>query len=63
VLIKEPVYGDADAAAGGDGSEKELLRWRRWMKVVFAPWAEGGRGTEVEFVITSGGVSAVEVGG
>jgi DNA repair protein RAD57 len=59
-LIKEPVYGDADGTQGGG---KELLRWRRWMKVVFAPWVEGGRGKEVEFVITSGGVSAVEADG
>ncbi|KAH0542616.1 hypothetical protein FGG08_003024 [Glutinoglossum americanum] len=60
-LIKEPVYGGADAVDGEVGGEKELLRWRRWMKIVFAPWAEGGRGTEVEFVITTGGVKATEV--
>ena len=58
-LIKEPVYGDG----GGGGEEKELLRWRRWMKVVFAPWVEGGKGKEVEFVITKGGVSGVGVEG
>ncbi|KAI9774854.1 MAG: hypothetical protein M1840_000070 [Geoglossum simile] len=52
-LIKEPVYG-----AGAEG-EKELLRWRRWMKVVFAPWVEGGDGREVEFVIAEEGVSGV----
>jgi DNA repair protein RAD57 len=55
-LIKEPVYGTEE----GEEAEKELLRWRRWMKVVFAPWVEGGVGREVEFVITEEGVTGVE---
>jgi DNA repair protein RAD57 len=61
-LIKEPVYSHGVGAGAGaeEGNEKDLLRWRRWMKVVFAPWAGGGSGREVEFVISTGGVGAVE---
>ncbi|KAI9813976.1 MAG: hypothetical protein M1827_003440 [Pycnora praestabilis] len=61
VLIKEPVYGSNVRRIGSkdieDKGEAELLRWRRWMRVVFAPWVEGGTiGKGVEFEIVSVGV-------
>lgn len=47
---------------GGDGEEEggstEIKRWRRWMKVVFAPWAPPSVGRGVEYVIQGRGVAA-----
>lgn len=70
-LIKKPVYGRQALVGGsnigedGDGDEsgeKALSRWRRWMKVVFAPYVgPSGMGTlgAVEFEIGAGGIRAV----
>jgi DNA repair protein RAD57 len=61
-LIKKPIYGMGAGKLGDeDGSRGEpiLKKWRRYMKVVFAPWAEGG-GKGVEFEIVGGGVRAVQ---
>ncbi|OJD29560.1 dna repair protein rad57 [Diplodia corticola] len=46
----------AGAGAGGGG---DVSRWRRWMKVVFAPWAGPSEGRGVEYVIRGSGVVAV----
>ncbi len=63
-LVKEPVYGvteDRDVAVGGEGRRGELVRWRRWMKVVFAPWVGGkGEGRGIEFEIRKEGIRSVE---
>lgn len=68
-LIKEPDYVGAGASRAENEEEGEEeknaewapKRWRRWMKLVFAPWAEeaevGSRG--VEFELWAGGVRAV----
>ena len=49
--------------SGSGGAEWSSRRWRRWMRLVFAPWAEGtGEGDGemgVEFEIWGGGVRAV----
>ncbi len=63
-LIKQPVYGhvlvsDEDTERG----EPVLRRWRRWMKVVFAPHvAPSGPGLKgaVEFEIKGEGIRAVQ---
>ncbi|MCJ1433876.1 hypothetical protein MMC27_003241 [Xylographa pallens] len=64
--------GDASVAgagkAGGLGLERAEWAprtWRRWMRVVFAPWVEGvGVGERgVEFEVCRGGVRAVLGGG
>lgn len=69
-LIKRPVYGQSWVEGGvrgeghddEDGGELVLKRWRRWMKVVFAPHvASSGKGVEgaVEFEIVGEGLRAV----
>lgn len=72
-LIKRPVYGRPALAAinaaamdeyeeGQAGAEATLRRWRRWMKVVFAPHVgESGQGLEgaVEFMVNNGGLKMV----
>ncbi|CAD6580383.1 MAG: hypothetical protein ASARMPREDX12_004195 [Alectoria sarmentosa] len=66
-LIKERDYGSAGtgegqvAVEGIGGAEWNSRRWRRWMRVVFAPWVEGTGDREkgVEFEVWSGGVRAV----
>jgi DNA repair protein RAD57 len=61
-LIKSPVYaeGEPDEVERG---ERILKKWRRWLKLVFAPWtAPSGAGVEgaVEFHITAAGIKAIE---
>lgn len=65
-LIKRPVYGPGLVAdEENERGEPVLRKWRRWMKVVFAPHAPAsGPGLEgaVEFVIKGDGVGAVKKG-
>lgn len=63
-LVKRPVYGrvlisDEETERG----EPVLRRWRRWMKIVFAPHAPSsgpGLTGAVEFEITGEGIAAVK---
>ena len=52
----------AGAFEGIGGAEWNLRRWRRWMRVVFAPWVAGTgeRDDGVEFEVWSGGVRAIK---
>ena len=49
------------AVVGIGGAEWNSRSWRRWVRIVFAPWVKGSRETEkgVEFEVWSGGVRAV----
>jgi len=62
-LIKKPVYGPGLVAdEENERGEPVLRKWRRWMKVVFAPHvAASGPGLQgaVEFEIKSMGIAAV----
>lgn len=62
-LIKKPVYGPGLAAdEENERGELVLRKWRRWMKVVFAPHvAASGPGVQgaVEFEIRGMGIAAV----
>lgn len=64
-LLKRPVYGRALLAEdddNGGGGAATLRRWRRWLKVVFAPHVPasgpGPRGA-VEYEVVMGGLRAV----
>jgi len=61
-LIKRPVYGPGLVAdEENDRGEPVLTKWRRWMKVVFAPHAAAaGPGLDgaVEFEIRGEGLRA-----
>ncbi|CZT42270.1 related to RAD57 protein [Rhynchosporium secalis] len=63
-LIKKPIYGPGLVAdEENDKGEPVLKRWRRWMKVVFAPHAaESGPSVRdaVEFEIRGEGLVAVK---
>lgn len=66
-LLKERDYGSAGTGEGevnvgaiGGGAEWNSRRWRRWMKLVFAPWAGGQSGNGVEVEIWAGGIKAVD---
>jgi DNA repair protein RAD57 len=61
-LIKRPVYGPGIVVDESERGELVLRRWRRWMKVVFAPHVgSSGPGLEraVEFEIRGEGVRSV----
>jgi DNA repair protein RAD57 len=57
----------ADAESNGEkererddgGGESYIVKWRRWAKLVFAPWAPPSEGRGVEFEIVGGGVRGV----
>jgi DNA repair protein RAD57 len=60
-LIKCPVYVEGETDED-QRSERVLKKWRRWVKVVFAPWTRpSGPGVDgaVEFLITGAGIKAV----
>jgi DNA repair protein RAD57 len=66
-LLKVPVYEDVGGEMNRDGErsdrERVLKEWKRYMKVVFAPWTgPTGVGIEgaVEFRITGAGIKAVD---
>jgi DNA repair protein RAD57 len=63
-LIKRPVYGPGLVADEENERGEPVLRmWRRWMKIVFAPYAgPSGPGLEgtVEFEIHADGLKAVK---
>jgi DNA repair protein RAD57 len=61
-LIKRPVYGRA-IVVEEDENAPSLKKWRRWMKVVFAPHAkESGAGLRgaIEFEVKGEGVRAAK---
>ena len=68
-LLKERGY-DSTATVGDDAGRREIgggadwapRKWRRWMRVAFAPWAQGtsDQETGVEFEIWGGGVRSVK---
>ena len=62
-LIKKPVFGNrqpvGDEQWNGE-DENHILKWRRWMKVVFATWAQPSEGKGVEFEIRGSGIGHVE---
>lgn len=67
-LVKERGYGNAGNEGGGiavegiGGAEWNSRRWRRWVRLVFAPWVEGtgdGENLGVEFEVWIGGVRSV----
>ncbi|KAH6695163.1 DNA repair protein RAD57 [Plectosphaerella plurivora] len=61
-LFKKPVYEMQPNDDPEDSGLPTLSKWRRWMKVVFAPHVqETGQGLDgaVEFAVTTGGLKAV----
>ncbi|KAJ9641884.1 DNA repair protein rhp57 [Coniosporium tulheliwenetii] len=66
-LIKEAVYSSTTTSertgqGGKDGGEvggPDIKGWRRWMRVVFAPWVGPSEGRGVEFEICGGGVRSL----
>ncbi len=62
VLVKTPCFAAGEVGYkyfGEEAAEWAPQRWRRWMRVVFAPWVEGTGGKGVEFEIWGGGVRTV----
>lgn len=66
-LIKKPVFanrGPLVVTVNGEDQwnepeETHISKWRRWMKVVFAPWAPPSEGKGLEFEITKQGIRSV----
>ena len=58
------VREDEEAVGGIKAAESNSRSWRRWMRIVFAPWVRGTGEREkgIEFEIWSGGVRAVSSG-
>ncbi|KAH6846756.1 hypothetical protein AA0118_g4808 [Alternaria tenuissima] len=68
VLKKTPVFarrGPLIHTVNGqdqwnDAEENHISKWRRWFKVVFAPWAPPSEGRGVEFEILKSGIRHVD---
>jgi DNA repair protein RAD57 len=66
-LIKKPVFaarGPLVVAVNGqdqwaEHEETHVSKWRRWVKVVFAPWVPPSEGRGIEFEITGKGIRSV----
>lgn len=66
-LIKKPVFasrGPLVVTVNGEDQwneqeETHVSRWRRWFKVVFAPWTPPAEARGIEFEITKQGIKAV----
>jgi DNA repair protein RAD57 len=64
-LIKQPVYATRPPVLSVNGQDQwneddnHISKWRRWFKVVFAPWAPPSDGRGVEFEVVRGGVRHV----
>ncbi|KAL5118820.1 DNA repair protein rhp57 [Pleosporales sp. CAS-2024a] len=66
-LIKKPVFANRQPIAMANGEqwteeENHISTWRRWMKVVFAPWAPPSDGRGVAFEITTSGMKHIAKG-
>ncbi|KAH7117919.1 P-loop containing nucleoside triphosphate hydrolase protein [Dendryphion nanum] len=66
-LIKIPVYASPSPMIIVDGKEQwneeenHLIKWRRWFKVVFAPWAPASEGQGIEFELQKSGMKHVTI--
>lgn len=66
-LIKKPVFanrGPLVVTVDGEDQwneqeETHISKWRRWVKVVFAPWAPPSEGKGLEFEIAKSGIKAI----
>jgi DNA repair protein RAD57 len=64
-LIKKPVLASKPPTTMVNGEERwneeevHIAKWRRWFKVVFAPWAPPSDGRGVEFEIAKSGIRNV----
>ena len=63
-LIKQPVFATRPTMLHVNGEEpwneeNHIAKWRRWFKVVFAPWAPPSDGRGVEFEVLKSGIQHV----
>lgn len=64
-LIKQPVYASRPLVVNINGEdqwndgEQHVSKWRRWFKVVFAPWTAPSEGRGIEFEVLRSGVHHV----
>lgn len=65
-LNKRPVYASQPWVISHNGEdvwneeESHVSRWRRWFKVVFAPWAPPSEGRGVEYEVVGSGLRHVD---
>jgi DNA repair protein RAD57 len=64
-LIKKPVFATRQPPTTGNVEDQwheednHISKWRRWLKVVFAPWAPPSYDRGVEFEILRGGIKHI----
>jgi DNA repair protein RAD57 len=64
-LVKKPVFATKPQTTTVNGEEQwneeetHISKWRRWAKIVFAPWTPPSDGRGVEFEITPSGIRHV----
>lgn len=67
-LIKLPVFAHRPLIHAVNGEDQwnegdsHISKWRRWCKVVFAPWVAPSEGRGIEFEITKSGIRHVAKG-
>lgn len=65
-LLKRPVYGSRPLIVTVNGEDQfndeevQISKWRRWMKVVFAPWAPPSEGRGIEYEISPRGLRHIQ---
>ncbi|KAK7185398.1 DNA repair protein RAD57 [Paraphaeosphaeria sporulosa] len=60
VISSRPWVISRDPQDIGNEDDTHISRWRRWFKVVFAPWAPPSEGRGVEYEVASRGIRHVE---
>jgi DNA repair protein RAD57 len=63
-LIKKPVFANRHPVASANSEdqwhdENHISKWRRWVKIVFAPWIPPSEGLGIEFEITKSGIKHI----
>jgi DNA repair protein RAD57 len=63
-LIKKPVFANRHPVPNVNGEdqwseENHISKWRRWVKIVFAPWTPPSEGRGIEFEITKSGIKHI----
>ncbi|KAF9732149.1 hypothetical protein PMIN06_005378 [Paraphaeosphaeria minitans] len=60
VISTRPWVISRDLQDVGNEDDTHISKWRRWFKVVFAPWAPPSEGRGVEYEVASSGIRHIE---
>jgi DNA repair protein RAD57 len=61
VLASRPLVVTVNGEDQWNEDEAHISKWRRWLKVVFAPWAPPSEGRGVEYELLKTGIRCVDI--